>query len=402
MNTPEAKRTVILCRNAAATSEEWAWGSRLCEELLRGQGQEEQVIVLDPSQPSTVRTALAVTSAQHLGIVMDDRMLWGLSGWDSLQAILDSADYLAAIAPVSNEAVVNQQRMSPPFLYSTPSLLRQASHAHYQRYCQQWSEVPAIDSFAFLVRRTALNQLAADLPLAQVPQTLTSRGERLAVGLDTYVHRYAPVYEQLRPDMQACVPLDVRRILDIGCAAGLFGSALKQRQDCHVTGIELSTSLAETATTRLDRVLVANVESLPSTTFTQEFDCITCGDVLEHLRDPWAMVAKCAAWLRPGGRLIATTPNIGHWSIVRDLLHGRWDIVPFSLLSWEHVRFFTRPGIEQLLHGCGFTIERLHGMISEIPSIGETFLQQAATLVPGADLESLRTYEFLVVARKNM
>ena len=204
----------------------------------------------------------------------------------------------------------------------------------------------------------------------------------------------------MRPDIQECVPTESHRILDVGCAAGLFGAALKQRQRCYVTGIELSTALAEAATSRLDRVLVANVETLPLTTFAQEFDCITCGDVLEHLRNPWAMVAKCATWLRPGGRLIATTPNIGHWSIVRDLLHGRWDIVPFSLLSWEHLRVFTRPGIEQLFHGCGFTLERLHGMMSEMPSVGETFLQQAATLVPGADLESLRTHEFLVVARK--
>jgi 2-polyprenyl-3-methyl-5-hydroxy-6-metoxy-1,4-benzoquinol methylase len=400
MNTPEPKRAVLLCRSATVASEEWAWGSRLCEELLRGKELQEQVLVLDQSQPLTVGTALATTSAQHLGIVFDDRMLWGLSGWDSLQAILDSASHISAVAPVSNEALVSQQKVTPPFLYSTPSLLRQVAHAHYQQYCQQWSEVAEFDPFAFLVRRTALSHLDTCLPLAQVPQALTSQGGRLAIVLDTYVHRYAPVYEQVRPDIQECVPTDARHILDVGCAAGLFGATLKQRQECHVTGIELSTALAGTAATRLDRVLVANVETLPPTTFTQEFDCITCGDVLEHLRDPWAMVAKCAAWLRPGGRLIATTPNIGHWSIVRDLLHGRWDIVPFSLLSWEHVRFFTRPGIEQLFHGCGFTLERLHGMVSEISSIGEAFLQQAVTLVPGADLESLRTHEFLIVARK--
>jgi 2-polyprenyl-3-methyl-5-hydroxy-6-metoxy-1,4-benzoquinol methylase len=329
-------------------------------------------------------------------------MLWGLSGWGSLQEILDSLPLIDAVAPVSNEALVSQQKVTPPFLYSTPSLLRQSAQAHYQRHRQQWSEVAELEPFALLVRRTALGRLDSHLPLVQVPQALTSQGGRLAVALDTYVHRYAPVYEQLRPDIQECVPVDARRILDVGCAAGLLGAALKQRQGCHVTGIELSTALAETAATRLDQVLVANVETLPPTTFAQEFDCITCGDVLEHLRDPWAMVAKCAAWLRPEGRLIATTPNIGHWSIVRDLLHGRWDIVPFSLLSWEHLRFFTRAGIEQLFHGCGLTLERLHGMVDEMPSVGKEFLRQAETLVPGADLESLRIHEFLIVGRKSL
>lgn len=400
MSTHELKRAVLLCRNVNVTADEWAWGTRLCEELLRGQKPQEQVLVLDQSQPITVGAVLAATTAQYLGLVLDDRLLWGLSGWESLQAILDSTNHIAAVAPVSNEASVNQQKVSPPFLYSTPSLLRQAALAHYQQYCQQWSEVAEVDPFALLVRRTTLSSLEAHLPVAQIPQALTKQGGRLAVARDTYVHRYAPVYEQGRSDIQECVPPDARRILDVGCAAGSFGAALKQRQACHVTGIELSTVLAETAASRLDHVVVANLETLPLATFAQEFDCITCGDVLEHIRDPWALVAKCAAWLRPGGRLVATTPNIGHWSIVYDLLQGRWDIVPFSLLSWEHVRFFTRPGIEQLFHGCGFTLERLHGMMSEMPSVGETFLQQAATLVPGADLESLRTHEFLIVARK--
>ena len=400
MSEREIKRAVVLCRSTTTTSEEWLWGQRLCEELLRGSSPSEQVVVLDYSQTVTIRQALSATAAQHIGVVLDDKALWGPVGWGSLQDILDSQDGIIAVAPVSNEAVVSEQKVAPPFLYSTPSLLRHAGHEHYQLYRRQWNEVPALDPFAFLVRRTDLNRLGPSVPLRQVPQVLARQGGRLAVALDTYVHRYAPVYEQLRPDIQSCVPTDARTILDIGCAAGAFGAILKKRQGCRVTGIELNTALAETATLRLDRVLVANVETLPATTFAQEFDCITCGDVLEHLRDPWSVVTKLAAWLRPEGRMIATTPNVGHWSIVADLLRGRWDIVPFSLLSWEHLRFFTRTGIEQLFRGCGFTLELLHGMKTELPVVGETFLRQAASLMPEADIESLRTSEFLIVARK--
>ena len=183
MSMHDPKRAVLLCRSATVASEEWAWGNRLCEELLRGKERQEQVLVLDQSQPVTVGAALAATSAQHLGIVLDDRMLWGLPGWDSLQAILDSANHIAAIAPVSNEARATQQKVTPPFLYSTPSLLRQAAHAHYQQYCQQWSEVAELDPFAFLVRRTALNRLDSHLPVAQIPQALASQGGCLAIAL---------------------------------------------------------------------------------------------------------------------------------------------------------------------------------------------------------------------------
>lgn len=234
----------------------------------------------------------------------------------------------------------------------------------------------------------------------QVPARLSERGLTLALALDTYVHRYARMYEQERPDLLALVQSDAEHILDIGCAAGAFGAALKTRQACRVTGIELNPAMALTAAQQLDRVLQESIEDLPETTFAAEFDCIVCGDVLEHLRDPWAAVAKLTTWLTPKGRILATLPNVGHWSIAADLLQGRWDLVPFSLLCWGHLRFFTRSGIERLFNGNGLTIELLQGMTTPIPPVGETFFQQAATLVQGVDLESLRTNEFLVVAQK--
>jgi 2-polyprenyl-3-methyl-5-hydroxy-6-metoxy-1,4-benzoquinol methylase len=250
------------------------------------------------------------------------------------------------------------------------------------------------------MRRVDLEGLDPQLPLPQVPTFLSQKGRTLAVALDTYVHRYAPMYEQPRPDLQAWVPREAERILDIGCAAGVFGAALKARQACHVVGIEVNSLLVEAAAKRLNRVIQADVEVIPPATLTAEFDCVVCGDVLEHLRDPWSVVAKLAVWLRPGGRLIATLPNVGHWAIVADLLQGRWDLVPFGLLCWGHLRFFTRSGVERLFAGHGLTLELLQGLTEEPSPAQEAFLQKAVALLPNVDRESLRTNEFLVVARK--
>jgi 2-polyprenyl-3-methyl-5-hydroxy-6-metoxy-1,4-benzoquinol methylase len=208
------------------------------------------------------------------------------------------------------------------------------------------------------------------------------------------------MYELPRPDLQEWVLHEAKRILDIGCATGVFGAALKARQACHVVGIEANPLLLEAAARRLDRVIQADVEGIAPATLTAEFDCIVCGDVLEHLRDPWSVVAKLAAWLRPGGRLIATLPNVGHWAIVADLLQGRWDLVPFGLLCWGHLRFFTRSGVERLFAGHGLTMELLQGLTEEPSPAQEAFLQKASALLPDVDRESLQTGEFLVVARK--
>ena len=44
----------------------------------------------------------------------------------------------------------------------------------------------------------------------------------------------------------------------------------------------------------------------------------------------------------PGGRLVLSVPNVGHWAVVEDLLAGRWDYLPIGLLCYTHYRFFTR------------------------------------------------------------
>lgn len=392
---------VILCRQPTTVAAEWAWGQGLCEELLcQGVGRE-RVKVIGAADPPTAAQALQVSRAAFIGVVLDDVSFWGPQGWTSLARTLDDMPRVGAIGPVSNEASLAEQRAAPPFLYQTPSLLRLACEERCERFRGQWLEVPALDPFAFLIRRQDLRAADPQLALAELPAWLSRRGSALAVALDTYVHRYARMHDQPRPDLQEWVPRDAMSVLDLGCATGVFGAALKLRQGCRVTGIELNPNLAETAASRLDKVVQQSIEEIPSAAFADEFDCIVCGDVLEHLIDPWAVVAKLAGWLRPGGRIVATLPNVGHWSLVADLIRGRWDLIPFGLLCWGHLRFFTKPGIARLFTGNALRIEHLVGLKEELPAAGKELIQTTADLVRDADRDSLETSEFLVVARKD-
>jgi 2-polyprenyl-3-methyl-5-hydroxy-6-metoxy-1,4-benzoquinol methylase len=42
------------------------------------------------------------------------------------------------------------------------------------------------------------------------------------------------------------------------------------------------------------------------------FDWIVMSEVIEHMRDPAAIVRRCVGWLAPAGSLLVTTPH-GHW-----------------------------------------------------------------------------------------
>jgi 2-polyprenyl-3-methyl-5-hydroxy-6-metoxy-1,4-benzoquinol methylase len=158
----------------------------------------------------------------------------------------------------------------------------------------------------------------------------------------------ATAYERARPEILDLIPRPARRVLDLGCATGTTGAALKQRQDAEVVGVERDPEYAREAAARLDRVVTADVEAFdPAGLGT--FDALIAADILEHLVDPWATLRRCAAVLRPGGTVVVSLPNVGHWSTYAHLLGGTWPRKPEGIFDATHLRWFTLRDARELL-----------------------------------------------------
>ncbi len=154
-----------------------------------------------------------------------------------------------------------------------------------------------------------------------------------------------------------------RRVLDLGCAGGAFGAALKARfPGASVTGIDAGRAAAEKAKARLDRVVHARLEDLSFAAqgFRDgEFDTVIAADILEHLVNPWELLVRLKPFLALRAQVVASIPNIRNLSVVSPLLlNGRFDYDERGLLDITHLRFFTLHGIKRLFEETGYVLEQ--------------------------------------------
>ena len=315
-----------------------------------------------------------------------------------LSKIATERDDLSAIAPVSNLSKVSLQCQAPPFFYQTISVFRWAQREIYEQFKEDVVEVEETDDFCFAFRKELLEGLPKERFVSDLPKIIKNIGLRFGIAKGVYAHRYGNCYESTREDLMLHVPLDAKDVLDIGCANGLFGQLLKERQRCVVTGIECDTELVNMAKARLDNVISGDIEEIIDRGSLGRFDCILCGDLLEHLNDPWKVVSGLKRHLKKEGLFVTSVPNIANWAIICEMLKGRWDYVPFSILSGTHLRFFTRHSLKELFEDAGYRIREIYFQGFEVPAEGAIFIGMLKKNLPEINEEELKASEVVVVA----
>jgi 2-polyprenyl-3-methyl-5-hydroxy-6-metoxy-1,4-benzoquinol methylase/glycosyltransferase involved in cell wall biosynthesis len=221
---------------------------------------------------------------------------------------------------------------------------------------------------------------------------------------------YASIYfGQERPEVVDIVPCDAHRVLELGCASGRLGEQLKRRQECHVTGIELAAEVGALAETRLDRVIVADCETVDfASLFEQgEFDCLIAADVLEHLRDPEAVLRRLQPFLRPDASIVVSLPNVRNGGVLEGALRGYWSYQKWGILDRTHLRFFTRREIDNMFARLGFEVEERRSVdepaLAEWQCLGRprslTFGALTINSLPEDELRELFVLQWLVRVR---
>ncbi len=147
------------------------------------------------------------------------------------------------------------------------------------------------------------------------------------------------------------------RVLDLGCGGGHNGELLKRAGAREVVGVELNAEAAAAACCRLDTVLTRDLAAFdPAELGEEAFDAILASDVLEHLIDPEALLARAVKQLRPGGFVVVSLPNVAHVWVFANLLAKRWPRKDSGIFDRTHLRFFAKRDMVALLRGAGLDV----------------------------------------------
>ena len=176
-----------------------------------------------------------------------------------------------------------------------------------------------------------------------------------------YAVKPASYFSNARSDFVDRLPRDPSaQILEIGCGTGATGALALSEGCCgRYVGVELFEDAAEEARDVLSEVIVGNVETLQLDWQPATFDAIILSEVLEHLVEPGEVLKRLARYVRPGGMLLASSPNISHWRVIRELVMGRFQLADQGVFDRTHLRWFTPGTFADLADTAGFDVEEL-------------------------------------------
>ncbi len=159
----------------------------------------------------------------------------------------------------------------------------------------------------------------------------------------------------LVPKVLSLLPAGTRRVVDIGCGNGYMVGLLAAR-GLEAMGIEPSPDGVKQARAAHPGVRFeeGSVEEDLGAKLGRDYDVVMATEVIEHLFTPRTLLRAGLGLLRPGGRMLISTPYHGYLKNLALSVAGAWDW--HFKVGWDggHIKFFSPATLGKMVLECGF------------------------------------------------
>mgnify|MGYP000682724615 FL=1 len=163
------------------------------------------------------------------------------------------------------------------------------------------------------------------------------------------------------------VPLAGKRVLDIGCGGGILADAMA-RKGAEVLGIDLAGKALKVAQLHALEAQTPGVsyrevsaEALAAEQ-PENFDVVTCMEMLEHVPDPSSVVRACAALVKPGGHVFFSTINRNAKAFVFAIVGAEYVLNLLPRGTHEFAKFIKPSELAAYARAAGLDLEHTRGM----------------------------------------
>ncbi|WP_166243647.1 glycosyltransferase [Paenibacillus turpanensis] len=385
--------------------------------------------------PKACNQGAEIATGDYILFLNNDTLV--TKNWlDLLIECLDSSEDIGAVGPVSNSCSYYQ---SIPVPYKNTKDMYAFAEDYNKQDSSLWEQRIKLIGFCMLIKSEVLDVVGlfderfgvGNYEDDDLSFRIVQAGYKLFLCKNVFIHHFgsvsfsediamyrnvisqnSKVFEEkwgfnsgyssfIRNEIIQLIqePIEKRmRVLEVGCACGATLLAIKNKyQNTKLYGIELNPGSAAIAN-QFASVSSANIEhgfNYPD----EYFDYIIFADVLEHLNDPWAVIEYAKKCLKPDGKLLVSIPNVMHYSVLKDLLNGKWTYTEAGILDRTHLRFFTQHELVKMFDNAGFQAQF---SATQLPATDESEkLIEALSKI--ADIEvshQMRVYQYIIAAEK--
>jgi len=161
-----------------------------------------------------------------------------------------------------------------------------------------------------------------------------------------------------------------KRLLDVGCGAGILSEALAQR-GANVSAIDMGKEPLQVAKLHLyesqldidyQQSTAENLAEKVKQGEVDSFDVITCMEMLEHVPDPQSVIQACADMVKPGGQVFFSTINRSPKSFAFAIVGAEYllNLVPKGTHTYE--KLIKPSELARMARNAGLIVETIEGM----------------------------------------